>query len=573
MYQNYEFHDSYYYHTCVVAPEKDVLDTDIVGSGCVTGLMRWWHDLFLLSYTSGRARGFYNSSHAMKIERFRQFRKYKHRIHPLSKFRHFWDFLILHVFMTNKIVFIFTSSLVFNELPICLFYFGAFCEVIILADLYVNLKTGYIEHEAKRVILDTEKSLINYCTHKLFIHVASTTPLHWLMFLRYGYDITCGLCKANKFICALKIVSVVSLFRVIEASAYYTQKRRSSKSKQCLKFLRIGAISISTLSQFYDLSNAIILLVFMNAGKVVPQSTLGVRVGIKYGFRDVSNTNHYNLGLDINRLLKSFQLHSFGMARRIFYLDKMTALIGYGLCKIFFIWTFFECYALLSPYMYTKDKLILLRKKVLNILSVHQLTGDLAVKVHQYFDFRPTRFRAMERHNELYRMVPKVLKKEAKLSCYLKLMMRLPYFADFTLPMLEEIVLLLREEIYLKNAIVAEAWVPAQGLMIVDNGVLAVYSTNRREQGHLIDGDFFGGLSLVTDQEVCTSFVVAVTMCTILILDKHRFRNLMRKYAKEFLDMKTKMKSSYNKSDVHDLVSTSRTSELSQPPPVKYWMN
>ena len=51
--------------------------------------------------------------------------------------------------------------------------------------------------------------------------------------------------------------------------------------------------------------------------------------------------------------------------------------------------------------------------------------------------------------------------------------------------------------------------------MIVDNGVLAVYSKNHREQGHLIDGDFFGGLSLVTDQELCMSYVVAVTTCTV----------------------------------------------------------
>lgn len=51
--------------------------------------------------------------------------------------------------------------------------------------------------------------------------------------------------------------------------------------------------------------------------------------------------------------------------------------------------------------------------------------------------------------------------------------------------------------------------------MIVDNGVLAVYSKNHSEQGHLIDGDFFGALSLVTDQELCLSFVVAITTCTV----------------------------------------------------------
>ncbi|KAJ8736764.1 hypothetical protein PYW07_000035 [Mythimna separata] len=570
MYQNHEFHDSYYYHTCVVATEKDVLETDIASGGCVAKLIRWWHGLFLLSYTSGRARGFYNSSHAMKMERFKQFRKYKHRIHPMSKFRNVWDFLILHVFIINKIIFIFTSSFIYSELPKYIFCFGAVCELIIIADLYVNLKTGYIDHEAKRVILDTQKSLLYYCTHKVFIHVAASMPLHWLMFLRYGHKISCGLCKANRFICALKIISIFSLFRVIEASAYYTRKCRSSNIHQFFKFLRIATIGFVTLCQFYDLSDAIILLVAMGTGSLAP-SKLGIRASLKYVCPNCNKSNGYNFGLAVNRILKSFQLHSFGMAERIYYLDRVTALIGYGICKVFYAWTLFECYALLSPYVYPEDRSMHLRKKVLNILSVNQLSDDLNLKVRQYFDFRPTRFKAMEKDNELIRMLPEVLKKEAKLSCYLKLMMRIPYFTDFTLPILEEIVLLLREEIYLKNTIVAEAWVPAPGLMILDNGVLAVYSRDKREQGHLIDGDFFGGLSLVTDKEVCTSFVVTVTTCTILLLDKHRFRNLMRNHADQFAEMKMQMKGRYSKSDVDGLVSTGRVSELSQPLSVKYW--
>lgn len=90
MYTNYEysrFHESYYVHPCTIVPEKDVIFTDIVGNGLIVEFKRWWHDLFLLSFSSVRTRGFYNSSHAMRIERFRQYRKYRSRIHPMSKFK------------------------------------------------------------------------------------------------------------------------------------------------------------------------------------------------------------------------------------------------------------------------------------------------------------------------------------------------------------------------------------------------------------------------------------------------------------------------------------------------------
>lgn len=54
----------------------------------------------------------------------------------------------------------------------------------------------------------------------------------------------------------------------------------------------------------------------------------------------------------------------------------------------------------------------------------------------------------------------------------------------------------------------------SEGLFIVGMGELAVYSGDT-ETGHLIDGDYFGELSLVTDKEQRTSRVVAITPCVV----------------------------------------------------------
>lgn len=60
-----------------------------------------------------------------------------------------------------------------------------------------------------------------------------------------------------------------------------------------------------------------------------------------------------------------------------------------------------------------------------------------------------------------------------------------------------------------------QAGVRGDGLVIVDVGVMAVYSSDHTEMGYLIDGDYFGELSLVTDKEMRTSYVVAVTSCKV----------------------------------------------------------
>lgn len=50
---------------------------------------------------------------------------------------------------------------------------------------------------------------------------------------------------------------------------------------------------------------------------------------------------------------------------------------------------------------------------------------------------------------------------------------------------------------------------------MVKAGALAVYSLDSGETGHLIDGDYFGEMSLVTDNEVSASEVVAITHCQV----------------------------------------------------------
>lgn len=81
------FHESYYEHSCSILNEKDVLYTDIKKSW-FADIKRWWYNWFLLSYNDERCRIYYTSSHAMRLERKRQFRRHRSRIHPLSKFRY-----------------------------------------------------------------------------------------------------------------------------------------------------------------------------------------------------------------------------------------------------------------------------------------------------------------------------------------------------------------------------------------------------------------------------------------------------------------------------------------------------
>lgn len=73
--------------------------------------------------------------------------------------------------------------------------------------------------------------------------------------------------------------------------------------------------------------------------------------------------------------------------------------------------------------------------------------------------------------------------------------------------------------------------------MVVKAGVMAVYSSDNIETGHLIDGDYFGEISLVTDSEFSASEVVAITHCQVSALFHHNRQHTTRTQIGHLLEL------------------------------------
>uniref|UniRef100_A0A2H1VGC9 SFRICE_004456 n=1 Tax=Spodoptera frugiperda TaxID=7108 RepID=A0A2H1VGC9_SPOFR len=544
MFHVHERLNSYHYHRCIILPEKDVLDVDIVGKGRISDFRRWWNDLFLLSYECDKYRGFYSSSNALRMERYRQFRKHKNCIHPLSKFRYFWDFLILYVFVTNKFIKRLTSNFLYDQLPMQFFLLGAFLELIVFVGLYVDIVTGYIDTDSKRVILSRKKAILNFCEKKLFLHVASAFPLHWFMFLRYGVNVNCGLCKCNKFICALKIVDIFSLFRVIETSTCWSRRRYPKIKESLCKFLRIGTVTFVTLIQLTELSDVFSLLMFFHNDYVDDESILSFRAGLKYGWYNVGNFLFFMF--DIGKMLKPLtRITQINATVERFVLDKLFSFLSFLLTYVFYAWAMVECFSFLTLVISAESQRMVSKQKTMNALQSLQVSDTLSMKVSDYFKYKSSALRLTEARNGLYVVLPQMLKNEINLNCYFNIILRIPLFAQWPIPVLEQLTIMLKRKEYMVNDMVTVAKVSGEGLMIVHDGVLAVYSNHNKELGHLIDGDYFGALSLVTDKEVYMTYVVAVTNATILFLGKMEFRMYMKNHPQLFYGFEMDLKQKY----------------------------
>uniref|UniRef100_A0A2A4JQH3 Cyclic nucleotide-binding domain-containing protein n=1 Tax=Heliothis virescens TaxID=7102 RepID=A0A2A4JQH3_HELVI len=536
--------ESYYEHNCRVQPEKDVLDVDIAGGSPLASLRRWWHDLFLLSYSCRRSRGFYSSTFSMKQDRFKQFRKYRHRIHPMSKFRDFWDLVILHVFIINKVLLKFTASVFYDNLSTYFYYIGACLEVIIFADLYVNMKTGFIDKETRRVVLDTRSSLVNFCSQKVFLHVAAAIPIHWLLFLRYGHNVACGLCKTNRFTCILRIIGVFAVFRIFETSTYWCRSHNSLLKKYLFRLIRIFVLASISMIQLSELSEILSILTFILTG-VVSVSITSVILVMKYA-KATSNFKLSTEEIDLFTKLTVFLPLIKSVRNLTLFWDTILSLCATFITWIFYGWSVIECFGLVNALTYSNDQKIKLKKKAMNFVASNQFSTSVNNKITDYFKYKSAVVKVTETRNALYKGLPEILKNEIKESCYLNIMMRLPVFTQWPVPVLQELAVMLQRKVYLKNDMVSLAMAQGEGLMIVYDGMLAVYSRTFKELGHLIDGDYFGAMSLVTDREVCSSSVIAVTDSTILVLNKRVFRMYMRTHQQLFERFKTEISKERN---------------------------
>ncbi|KOB75728.1 Potassium/sodium hyperpolarization-activated cyclic nucleotide-gated channel [Operophtera brumata] len=423
-----DFHESYYEHSCSVVAERDVLETDIRG-------------------TSFSAR----SS---------------------------WDFFMLLVFILNKVTFHHNTSFIFSDLYRSFYYIGAGLELIIISDLFVNLATGYINQQEKKVVLDKRLGVLHYCSTKLFLHMASAMPLQWMIFLRYGSNFDCSLCKTSRFICALEIFSVLNLVRLYECSKYLSREWSSYKISYTMKSLRVFILGLLTMFQFIEMADIVTLRVMVEEGQIVSNSYVAILLRNRYGNEERSNAFLFFI-IDFSRICKSILLFSFAYQNMTYYLDRIISLIAYMIASMFYLWIITEVFALICLLKYPEDRMILIKRSMVNMVRCRQLSDKVSAKLDAYYDFNFSKLKAVEGGNEMFESMPTVLRRELFMSCNSRFIMRIPYFAEWP--------------IAIKSTI-------SEGLCIVAAGALAVYSEDN-EVGHLIDGDYFGELSLVTDGE------------------------------------------------------------------------
>ncbi|XP_063547082.1 potassium/sodium hyperpolarization-activated cyclic nucleotide-gated channel 1-like [Cydia strobilella] len=516
--------------------ENDVINFFVREGGFYGQFRRWWYDLFLLSYEDNRAKRYYMSSYAMMTARTAQFHHERSCIHPFSKFRNYWDCLTLHLLLTRMIIFHFNTS-VLHDNHIFFHYLLVAIDAVFIVDLYVNAKTGYVVQRTRQVVMNSHDILLNYLSTKVFIHAMTAIPLQGLMFLRLGKVITNASCRANLFTCTLKIISVIHIARLFQASKYWAKDRGTFAKTVAFKFMRIIVVGLVVTNQIITLTNTYNVIYGIVTGSIKKNTFNGHMILIKYHYQAGLKTDSIFYFTRLSRVCKIFFLFGFGLLPNAEPADRISAIVSYWVASVFHLWAGIVLYNCVTRENSSNDRLYVARTQTFNVLRIRGLPDTIHDKVVKYYDYKMSSLNILEKKNCLFKALPSELTSEIKMSCFENYVVKIPCFSEWPPEVIAKIVDLLQPEIYLGNDLVSSTQNSRDGLVIVEVGLLSVYS-KQEETGHLMDGDYFGETALVNDRVTPSNTIVAVTASTVLLLDKILFRKMMAAYPGLFCSLR-----------------------------------
>jgi CRP-like cAMP-binding protein len=114
---------------------------------------------------------------------------------------------------------------------------------------------------------------------------------------------------------------------------------------------------------------------------------------------------------------------------------------------------------------------------------------------------------------------------EAGTENFVETLARLTLFADLTLPQLEALAHTFGEEVFAEGQRVIRQGMTGSGFYVILNGEAKVV-IDGQERAQLERGDFFGEISILTD-EAPTADVIAISMLRCLVIPDNELKPFM----------------------------------------------
>ncbi|GAA54823.1 potassium/sodium hyperpolarization-activated cyclic nucleotide-gated channel 4 [Clonorchis sinensis] len=193
----------------------------------------------------------FGSKNALLKEKRRQVQQGKWVIHPCSSFRFYWDLLMLVLLIANLIILPVAISFFSDDLSVHWIVFNSISDVIFIADIAVQFRTGVVRNDyADEIILDPKEIARHYIKTWFVLDFISSIPMDYIFLIFNNKDHYNQFFSAGRTLRILRLAKLLSMLRLLRLT------RLVRYVSQWEEFLNIA-------SKFMGIFNLVLLMLLL----------------------------------------------------------------------------------------------------------------------------------------------------------------------------------------------------------------------------------------------------------------------------------------------------------------------
>ncbi|XP_055937887.1 potassium/sodium hyperpolarization-activated cyclic nucleotide-gated channel 2-like [Argiope bruennichi] len=465
----------------------------------------------------------FGSKKALMKERIRQKAAGHWIIHPCSKFRFYWDLLMLLVLVTNLIVLPVAISFFNDDLSARWIAFNCLSDTLFLLDIVVNFRTGIMQQDnSEQVILDPKEIARTYIRTWFFLDLLSSIPFDYIFLIfNQGYGDNYQLLHAGRALRILRFAKMLSLLRLLRLSRLV---RYVSQWEEVYFFNMAGV--------FMKIFNLICMMLLIGHWS----GCLQFLVPMLQGFPP-------NSWVAINELETAHWFNQYSWA--LFKAMSHMLCIGYGRFppqSLTDMWLTLlsmisgaTCYALFlghttnliqsldSSRRQYREKL----KQVEEYMAYRKLHRDLRTRITDYFEHR-YQGKFFDEEMILGELSERLREDVINYNCR-SLVASVPFFANADPNFVNDVVTKLKYEVFQPGDVIIKEGTLGTKMYFIQEGIVDIVMSNGEVATSLSDGSYFGEICLLTNARRVAS-VRAETYCNLFSLSVEHFNAVLDLY-------------------------------------------
>lgn len=462
--------------------------------------------LLIASEKHPQLKEFFRSQAGLLKERRRHITTFKSfTIHPLSLFRMHWDIFIFFCLLIHILLFFFCWSFfesLREDTKFWLLCIDWFCSVCLYMETGLGFITGSIQYENKEIILENSKIILKFLKTRFLIEVFGNIPFFGVkkLFLDQEYiqDYFCYIFGILTIFNLIQIIYLMRLFNVISSYLIWTLRRS-----------RI--IKIILNSSIFSHSCACLKVALPN---LIRQENNYV----KNGFYDY-----------IRSLLVVLKLFfGAGQSKENYtgHIEMIISTILTAIGQIYILYLLGIFILILISKETDENKYHEYLNQIENFCDRKKLPKKLKIKIKSYFECRYKN--QFFNEAEIHGTISNNLVTNLKFHDCRKLIKNVSIFKKIPRSLKNDIVNCLTFEIFLPNDVIIQEGIIGDSMYFLASGTAAIFSNQGTELTHIMDGSYFGEISLLIPEQKRIATVIAIETCEVYKLAYSDFQTVIK---------------------------------------------